>query len=182
MGARGPQRVRRSQLPDDLPVEERCAARAVLLDEAGRALLFRTREAAMPEEGEWWELPGGGIEDGESYVEALVREVWEETGLAITAECVGPALWRRTSTFRRRKYFRRIQHEVVAVVHVRADAPELDLTGQLAHEREDYLFWRWAPVDEIVASSDRFYPGRLPELLPLLLAGESVDEPFEVWS
>lgn len=28
----------------------------------------------------------------------------------------------------------------------------------------------------------RFYPGRLAELLPRLLAGETIDEPFELWS
>jgi hypothetical protein len=28
----------------------------------------------------------------------------------------------------------------------------------------------------------RFYPGRLPELLPKFLAGEHIDEPFERWS
>jgi hypothetical protein len=28
----------------------------------------------------------------------------------------------------------------------------------------------------------RFYPGRLPELLPRFLAGEAIDEPFERWN
>jgi 8-oxo-dGTP diphosphatase len=31
-----------------------------------------------------WVLPGGGIESGESPEEAVVREVWEETGLRVT--------------------------------------------------------------------------------------------------
>lgn len=31
-----------------------------------------------------WTLPGGGIDHGEQPVEALVREVYEETGLAAT--------------------------------------------------------------------------------------------------
>ena len=29
---------------------------------------------------------------------------------------------------------------------------------------------------------DRFYPGRLPLLLPRFLAGDEIDEPFEIWS
>jgi hypothetical protein len=28
----------------------------------------------------------------------------------------------------------------------------------------------------------RFYPGRLPELLPVFLAGQTIDEPFEFWN
>ncbi len=37
---------------------------------------------------EMWSIPGGGVERGELLPEALVREVWEETGLNLTA--VGP--------------------------------------------------------------------------------------------
>jgi len=60
--------------------------------------------------------------------------------------------------------------------------PSVDVTGQLLHETEDYLSWRWAPVRDVVGGSERLYPGGLPELLPSLLAREVIDEPFEYWS
>lgn len=41
----------------------------------GRVLLLRN------DRGEW-ELPGGRLDDGETPEEALVREIWEETGLS----------------------------------------------------------------------------------------------------
>lgn len=50
---------------------------AVVRDQTGRVLL--SRRADTPN----WELPGGKIELGESAPQAAVREVAEETGVAI---------------------------------------------------------------------------------------------------
>jgi 8-oxo-dGTP pyrophosphatase MutT (NUDIX family) len=166
-------------LPDDLPVERRSAVRLVVLDEAGRMLLFHTREPAHPELGLWWELPGGGIDPGESYVDAAVRELREETGL--TATRIGPPNWTRTATFRLGS-IRRVQEEVVVTASVAGVAPVISVAGQFDYEREAYMSARWWSVAEVVATTERCYPGRLPELLPALLTGDRVDEPFEVWS
>jgi ADP-ribose pyrophosphatase YjhB (NUDIX family) len=55
-------------------------AAAVILSDDGRVVLSRRGQA--PDAGEW-SIPGGGVELGESVVEALRREVGEETGLEI---------------------------------------------------------------------------------------------------
>jgi 8-oxo-dGTP pyrophosphatase MutT (NUDIX family) len=169
------------QIPDDLPVIERKAVRLVVQDVLGQVLLFRTRELSMPELGYWWELPGGGIEEGETYVDTAVRELREETGITIEPHQVGPARWRRTASFRHRGS-RRLQHEVVAIVGLDVVGPDIDGSERLSYETEDYVDFRWSSVGDIVASSDRFYPGRLPHLLPDFLAGQAIDEPFELWS
>ena len=53
------------------------AAAAVIRDEAGRVLLIRRGD------GSGWSLPGGFMEPGERLTDAVVREVWEETGLEV---------------------------------------------------------------------------------------------------
>jgi 8-oxo-dGTP diphosphatase len=46
----------------------------------GRVLLARRRDSG------WWNLPGGGLERGETVDEGAVREVLEETELLVAVE------------------------------------------------------------------------------------------------
>jgi 8-oxo-dGTP diphosphatase len=48
----------------------------------GRVLMVHER-SNRPAGGEWWTLPGGGIEPGETPEQAVRREVLEETGLIV---------------------------------------------------------------------------------------------------
>jgi 8-oxo-dGTP diphosphatase len=51
-----------------------------LIFEDGYVLLAHRRDI------DWWNLPGGGMEAGETVDEALRREVYEETGLVVEIE------------------------------------------------------------------------------------------------
>jgi len=168
-------------VPEDLPILERDAVRVVVRDSEDRILLFHTREITAPELGEWWELPGGGIGEGETYRDTAVRELREETGITVSTAQVGQPTWRRTASFRHR-HLRHLQHEVV--VEVRLDVPgtAIDETKRLDYEKEDYFDFRWWSIADVFASADHFYPRRLPALLPKFLAGDHIDEPFELWS
>lgn len=53
----------------------RVAVKAVIQDDEGRTLVVK-------ESGrDWWDIPGGGIEHGETLEEALARELHEEVSL-----------------------------------------------------------------------------------------------------
>jgi 8-oxo-dGTP pyrophosphatase MutT (NUDIX family) len=157
---------------------ERDAVRVVLADASGRVLLFHMETEDVP--GGWWELPGGGIDPAESYLEAAVRELREESGLIVEPARIGPPRWRRDSTWRSHGE-RRLQHEVVVFAQVEEDQPSIVDVGRSGTEAEDYVTARWWQVAEVIQSQERFYPGRLPELLPQFLAGADIDEPFEFW-
>jgi 8-oxo-dGTP pyrophosphatase MutT (NUDIX family) len=168
-------------LPRDFPLWERNAVRLVVRDSEDRVLLFHTHAIAAPELGRWWGLPGGGIDEGETWWQAALRELAEEAGLLVPPERLGRPLWRRTASFCHRQR-RHLQHEVIAEVRLEGPGPDIDDSGRYDYEKEDYFDFRWWPVAEVVASRERFYPGRLPLLLPRLLAGEEVNEPFELFS
>lgn len=51
--------------------------RAVVLNERGEVFLIEHSYVSG------WHLPGGGVEPGETLLEALARELWEEGGIAL---------------------------------------------------------------------------------------------------
>lgn len=55
---------------------------ALIRDDAGRVLLQRRSDDGT------WSLPAGAVDPGEHPAEALVREVWEETGLRVVPKKV----------------------------------------------------------------------------------------------
>lgn len=169
------------ELPRDLPILERSAVRLMVLDIEGRVLLLQIREPLDPDQRTCWELPGGGIDVGETYVDAAVRELAEETGLRVEPSDIGAPKWRRTVTFRHAG-FRRLQDEVVVAVRLTASAPNVSKANQLEAEQQNYRGFFWWPVAEIETSTERFFPGQLPALVGRFLRGEQIEEPFEFFS
>ncbi len=56
---------------------------AVIINEKGEVLLTQRNQPKDPSVHLCWQLPGGGVEDGESVISACIREAYEETGFKI---------------------------------------------------------------------------------------------------
>lgn len=63
------------------PLREMTVVAAVIRDPTGRILISRRPEHRHM--GGLWEFPGGKVGDGESPPTALVRELYEELGIAV---------------------------------------------------------------------------------------------------
>ncbi len=77
--------------PHGLPI--RPTARVLVFDRDDRVLLFRFDDAAaLGPEKVWWGTPGGGVDPGETVRQGAVRELFEETGLRVEPEALGPVV------------------------------------------------------------------------------------------
>jgi nucleoside triphosphatase len=88
-----------------------------------------------------WGLPGGGLEEGESMIDALHREVREELGITVTQ--VTPRSFRDDL---QEKRYPDGRQETVYMVYLLFDCLTEDLTIQLSDEFEAY---EWVRPEQI---------------------------------
>ncbi|TDB85617.1 NUDIX domain-containing protein [Micromonospora fluostatini] len=139
----------------------RRAARVLLVDAAGRLLLFAGVDPARPGH-RYWFTPGGGLAPGETPAAGAARELAEETGLRLAPAELGEPVRTETVEFPFDGVWYRQDQQFFLV---RVPAWEVDTAGFDAVERASVTGHRWWPADELAASGERFYPDDLPGLL-----------------
>jgi 8-oxo-dGTP pyrophosphatase MutT (NUDIX family) len=156
----------------------RPTAGLIVFDDTQRVLLFKVQDAvaidiARPNLTTWWGPPGGGLEGTETFEQAGLRELWEETGLQVPQ--LGPwvATYERTIRF----------PDEVVLFHIRyfsveVPASDIDITNLLEDERVILRDHRWWTIEQIEQSDEIFLPPGLPDLLRTLVLGGFPDQPI----
>lgn len=156
----------------------RPAVRGLVIDTHDRILLVRL---VFPH-GAWWVLPGGGISQSETAIDALQRELVEEIGL-LSAD-IGSLVWNRTHVFDlvdSDGVQWHGQHETVYMVRTDTFEPCPQMSpDELAAENISEI--RWWTMSELhqYAGPDYLSPVDLAAHVETILRQGIPDVPFEI--
>ena len=146
------------------PGQHRETARILLTNSANEFFLLLTHfdpEVGLPPR---WITPGGGIDEGETPIEAAVRELREETGISVSQEVLGEKLGEIAG----RWAWGDGQNHHTYVDHfykLQVEDFELDDSGWTEDERRDVLEFRWWTLAELKATGEQIGPHGLAELI-----------------
>jgi putative (di)nucleoside polyphosphate hydrolase len=138
---------------DALPY--RPCAGITLFNRAG--LVFVGRRAGGPEHTDAthvWQMPQGGIDDGEDPYQGALRELYEETNIQsveklgeiaewlaydIPRDIIGEA-WGGKYRGQKQKWF---------ALRFTGDEREINITSPAGGHKPEFIAWRWARIDDL---------------------------------
>ena len=132
------------------PTEYRPCVGVMLVNADGKAFVGRRIDN---KEGDWWQMPQGGVDPGEDLADAALRELAEETGItANQVSLIGrlPEAMRYDlpeeliGTLWNGQY--RGQEQVWFLARFAGSDDDLDLT---AHETPEFCEYRWVDPEEL---------------------------------
>lgn len=137
------------QNPSDLPY--RPCVGVMLLNGAGDVFVGQRLDSDVPA----WQMPQGGIDKGESWRDAALRELWEETGVSadlveFVAETQGWVRYDLPEDLIGRIWKGRYRGQEQKWVLLRYLGTDDQV--RIATEHPEFSKWRWLPAGELVAN------------------------------
>lgn len=156
-------------------VIRRTAARVVCFNPDGELLMIRSSDPVDRSKPDWWELPGGGIDHGETAQDAIVRELREECGVRNVA--MGPLIWKQHAQFTFAGWDFD-QHETLYVAH--SDGDSSGATTLEALEAVAFQELRWRTIEDLMNDPLPTVPPRLRDFIGPIAAGDYPAVPIDI--
>jgi putative (di)nucleoside polyphosphate hydrolase len=139
-------------MPD--PSKYRPCVGIMLLNKQGLVFIGRRRKQRLKIPGHEWQMPQGGIDQGEDPQEAARRELYEETNVSSTrllAEApdwyfydvpqdMAKPSWKGRYQGQRQKWF---------ALAFEGDDAEIDITAPAGGAHAEFDAWRWENMDRL---------------------------------
>ncbi len=137
----------------------RLTSRILLFDRDGHILLFLTKAPDTSGVSRWL-TPGGGVDPGENHLQAGLRELYEETGLAV--DDLGEPVWSHDFDVTWDAADHSSGHaEFYRLV---VDRFEPSTAHWTEDEKVDVLAHRWWSPEELMTTDEPYEPAELPAL------------------
>jgi 8-oxo-dGTP pyrophosphatase MutT (NUDIX family) len=155
----------------------------LVVDEDDRVLLFFSSGFVAPGV-EYYVTVGGGIDPGESLAEAAARELFEETGLRVAPEALGPVVAQTEGEWSDNPAELVLQEDLYFFYRAPHFDPPRDGLGDV--ELRELTEARWLTVAEVEQADPIIFPARIADLLKGLVAGTvpqaPVRLPWRAWT
>ena len=122
----------------------------MLVNEQGRAFVGRRIDN---KEGDWWQMPQGGVDEGEDLHEAALRELAEETGaraehVTLIRRMEDPVRYDLPEELVGKLWGGRYkgQEQVWYLARFTGEDADIDLE---AHDPPEFCDWKWVEPDQL---------------------------------
>ncbi|MGC0827041.1 NUDIX hydrolase [Pantoea agglomerans] len=133
----------------------RPSSRLIIVSPDNRVLLFRFCHKDGALKGKtYWATPGGGLEKNESFEQAAIRELFEETGLIRTL--TGPQIASQNFTMMLPSGETVLAEERFFMID--ANTVELDRSGWSSNEQEVIRDYHWWTIEELIHTNETIFP------------------------
>lgn len=152
------------------------SSRAIVINKKSEIFLFKYKFDYLAGESVIWITPGGSLEKGETFDDALRREVFEELGVELKQEY--RQIYYRNPIYTLKNGEKILSEEKFFLVYL--DEEEFLYCNWTESEKSRMLAGKWWSIEEIRRSEDEFFTLDLISILNDMANDKIPDVPQEI--